>query len=184
MSRAGHGLIGVNRSRVRLKWTGSLGTVGSPTRWMSEAAEEEKTPTLMNTKTHANLKSAFVAKSMAYMRAKYYESIADLEGDGDAAVAFQTAANAAKAQALSFMDTLEECGDPATDSPIGDSSSNLAEMSNSLRDEGTRIFPEFAKAAKEEGFEDIADWLDRTGEASVRSAEVLATHIPLGHGTE
>mmetsp|Transcript_4376 Transcript_4376/g.8618 ORF Transcript_4376/g.8618 Transcript_4376/m.8618 type:complete len:200 (-) Transcript_4376:42-641(-) len=167
------GLRSTGVSRFRSSLVGNEGAKG----------DEDSVP-LMNTQTHANLKSAFVAKCMAVVRAKYFEQIAEVEGDFEAAMAFQAAGQSSLAHALATMDTLEECGDPATDAEIGDSDLNLSMMSQSMRDEGDRILPEFAQVARNENLHDIAEWLDRSAAGSRRAADNLEQAMPLEMGDQ
>jgi rubrerythrin len=56
-------------------------------------------------------------------------------------------------------------GDPATDLPIGDTVNNLKASVAGETHEYTDMYPGFAKAAREEGFKEIADWFETLAKA-------------------
>src|SRR5882672_5719829 len=55
---------------------------------------------------------------------------------------------------------LEAVGDPATGLPIGDTKLNLKAAIAGETHEYTDMYPGMAKAARDEGFTDIADWFE------------------------
>jgi rubrerythrin len=55
---------------------------------------------------------------------------------------------------------LEEVGDPVTDKPIGNSIDNLKSAVEGETHEYTDMYPGFAKTARDEGFEEIANWFE------------------------
>ena len=60
---------------------------------------------------------------------------------------------------------LEEVGDPATGEPIGSTDQNLKAAIQGETHEYTDMYPGMAKAAKEEGFDEIADWFETLAKA-------------------
>jgi rubrerythrin len=56
-------------------------------------------------------------------------------------------------------------GDPATDYPFGDTESNLKSAVAGETHEYTEMYPGMAKAAREEGFSEIADWFETLAKA-------------------
>ena len=60
---------------------------------------------------------------------------------------------------------LEEVGDPATGKPIGETKDNLASAVAGETHEYTDMYPGMAKTAREEGFEEIADWFETLAKA-------------------
>ena len=56
-------------------------------------------------------------------------------------------------------------GDPATDLPIGDTQINLEAAVAGETHEYTDMYPGMAKAAREEGFAEIADWFETLAKA-------------------
>ena len=63
------------------------------------------------------------------------------------------------------LDFLKKAGDPATDLPIGDTHNNLKAAIAGETHEYTDMYPGMAKAAREEGFADIADWFETLAKA-------------------
>ena len=56
-------------------------------------------------------------------------------------------------------------GDPATDLPIGSSEKNLKSAVAGETHEYTDMYPGMAKAARDEGFDEIADWFETLAKA-------------------
>ena len=63
------------------------------------------------------------------------------------------------------MEYLEEVGDPGTGMPIGETKANLASAVQGETHEYTDMYPGMAKTAREEGFEEIADWFETFAKA-------------------
>ena len=115
-------------------------------------------PALAGTKTHENLKEAFAGESQANRRYLYFARRADIEGNTDVAGLFRDTAEGETGHAFGHMDFLAEAGDPATGEPVGNSLKNLASAVAGETYEFTAMYPGFAKSAREEGFDEIAEW--------------------------
>ena len=115
-------------------------------------------PELKGTKTHDNLKEAFAGESQANRRYLYFARKADIEGHTDVAGLFRDTAEGETGHAFGHMDFLAAVGDPATDEPVGSTDKNLASAVAGETYEFTAMYPGFAKTARDEGFEEIADW--------------------------
>jgi rubrerythrin len=115
---------------------------------------------LSGTATHKNLKEAFAGESQANRRYLYFAKIADVEGRPDVAGLFRDTAEGETGHAHGHLDYLKAAGDPATDKPIGDTRKNLASAVAGETYEYTEMYPGFAKAARNEGFEEIAEWFE------------------------
>ncbi len=120
---------------------------------------------LKGSKTHKNLKDAFAGESQANRRYLYFAKIADVEGYPDVAGLFRDTAEGETGHAHGHMDYLKKCGDPATGLPIGDSVDNLKAAIAGETHEYTDMYPGMAKAAREEGFAEIADWFETLAKA-------------------
>jgi len=120
---------------------------------------------LKGSKTHKNLKEAFAGESQANRRYLYFAKIADVEGYPDVAGLFRDTAEGETGHAHGHMDYLKKCGDPATGLPIGDSVDNLKAAIAGETHEYTDMYPGMAKAAREEGFAEIADWFETLAKA-------------------
>jgi rubrerythrin len=120
---------------------------------------------LKGTKTHANLKYAFAGESQANRRYLYFAKQADVEGYPEVAGNFRDTAEGETGHAHGHLDYLKSVGDPATDLPIGDTMNNLKASVAGETHEYTDMYPGFAKAAREEGFKEIADWFETLAKA-------------------
>ncbi len=120
---------------------------------------------LKGSKTYGNLKEAFAGESMANRRYLYFARIADVEGYPEVAGHFRDTEEGETGHAHGHLDYLKEVGDPATDRPIGTTEQNLASAVAGETYEYTEMYPGFAKVAREEGFEEIADWFETLARA-------------------
>ena len=120
---------------------------------------------LKGTKTHENLKAAFAGESQANRRYLYFSKQADIEGYPDIAGLFRDTAEGETGHAFGHLDYLKAVGDPATDLPIGDTPDNLKAAIAGETHEYTDMYPGMAKAAREEGFSEIADWFETLAKA-------------------
>lgn len=120
---------------------------------------------LKGTKTHDNLKAAFAGESQANRRYLYFASKADVEGQNDVAVVFRSTAEGETGHAHGHLDYLAGVGDPATDLPIGKTRDNLKSAIAGETHEYTDMYPGMAKAAREEGFPEIAEWFETLAKA-------------------
>jgi len=121
--------------------------------------------TLHNTKTHENLKEAFAGESQANRRYLYFARQADIEGHPDVAGVFRDTAEGETGHAFGHMEFLAEVGDPATGLPVGDTATNLKSAIAGETYEYTEMYPGYAKSAREEGFEEIAEWFETLARA-------------------
>ncbi|MCU0238018.1 MAG: rubrerythrin family protein [Pyrinomonadaceae bacterium] len=120
---------------------------------------------LKGSKTQQNLKDAFAGESQANRRYLYFAKIADVEGYPEVAGNFRDTAEGETGHAHGHMDYLKSCGDPATDLPFGDSVLNLQSAVHGETHEYTDMYPGMAKTAREEGFNEIADWFETLAKA-------------------
>jgi len=118
-------------------------------------------PSLKGTRTEKNLLAAFAGESQARNRYTYFAGVARKAGfEGIAAIFVETAENE-KEHAKVFFKHLEG-GDveltaiyPA--GVIGDTLANLKAAAAGEHEEWGRLYPEAAKAAREEGFPKVAE---------------------------
>ena len=120
---------------------------------------------LKGSKTEENLKEAFAGESQANRRYLYFAQKADIEGYNDVASVFRSTAEGETGHAHGHLEYLEEVGDPATGKPIGETKDNLASDVDGETHEYTDMYPGMAKTAREEGFEEIADWFETLAKA-------------------
>ena len=122
-------------------------------------------PELKGSQTHQNLKAAFAGESQANRRYLYFAKIADVEGHPEIAGNFRDTAEGETGHAHGHLDYLSAVGDPATDLPIGSSRENLKAAVAGETHEYTDMYPGMAKAARDEGFAEIADWFETLAKA-------------------
>ena len=130
---------------------------------------------LKGTKTAANLMQSFAGESQATMRYTYYAKEAKKEGYVQISNIFEETAMNEKAHAKRFFRFLNEdlCGDsveiqaeyPVT---LADTITNLKSAAAGENEEHSQLYPEFAKIAEEEGFEEIAYVFREIAEAEER----------------
>jgi rubrerythrin len=117
-------------------------------------------PALKGTKTHDNLKLAFANESQANRRYLYFAKHADIEGHPDIAGLFRDTAEGETGHAHGHLDFLKEVGDPITNEPIGDTETNLKAAIAGETYEYTQMYPSFAKIAREENMNEVAEWFE------------------------
>jgi rubrerythrin len=120
---------------------------------------------LSGTKTHENLKNAFAGESQANRRYLYFARRADIEGYPDIGGLFRDTSEAETGHAFGHLDFLKEVGDPVTNVPIGDTEKNLKSAVEGETYEYTEMYPGFAKTARSEGFDEIAEWFETLARA-------------------
>ena len=122
-------------------------------------------PSLNGTKTHETLKEAFAGESQANRRYLYFAQKADVEGYPDVAALFRSVAEGETGHAFGHFDFLAEVGDPATGCAVGATADNLKSAIEGETYEYTEMYPGFAKTARDEGFDEIAEWLETLARA-------------------
>ncbi len=120
---------------------------------------------LKDSKTLQNLKDAFSGESQANRRYLYFAQQADVEGQPDVATVFRSTAEGETGHAHGHLEYLQEVGDPATDLPFGQTDLNLKAAIAGETHEYTDMYPGMAKMAREEGFDEIADWFETLAKA-------------------
>ncbi len=103
---------------------------------------------LKGTKTEANLRAAFAGESQARNKYTYFASVAKKEGYEQIAEIFLKTADNEKEHAKMWFKALGE---------LGKTTDNLAAAAAGENFEWTDMYERFAKEAKEEGFDDLAD---------------------------
>ena len=104
---------------------------------------------LKGSKTEENLMTAFAGESQARNKYTYYASKARKDGYEQIAAIFEETANNEKEHAKLWFKELHEGDIPSTEE-------NLEDAANGENYEWTEMYKEFAKTAKEEGFDRIA----------------------------
>src|SRR3970282_2032806 len=120
---------------------------------------------LKGTKSHDNLKGGFGGESQANRRYLYFARRADIEGYPDIGGLFRDTSEAETGHAFGHLDFIKEAGDPVTHAPIGETSQNLKSAVAGETYEYTEMYPGFAKTARQEGFEELAEWFETLARA-------------------
>jgi rubrerythrin len=120
---------------------------------------------LKGTKSLENLKIAFAGESQANRRYLYFARKADIEGYPDIGGLFRDTSEAETGHAFGHLDFLKEVGDPVTGVPIGTTEQNLRSAIEGETYEYTQMYPGFAKVAREEGFQELAEWFETLAKA-------------------
>ncbi len=112
---------------------------------------------LKGSKTEQNLMSAFAGESQARNKYTYFASQARKEGYEQIASIFEETANNEKEHAKLWFKELNGGSVPST-------LDNLNDAANGENYEYTTMYSDFAKEAREEGFDRIANLFERVGE--------------------
>jgi rubrerythrin len=116
-------------------------------------------------KTHENLKAAFAGESQANRRYLWMAKVADVEGLPDVAGLFKDTADGETGHAHGHLDFLKQVGDPATGLPLGDTAKNLKAAVKGETYEYETMYPGMSKQAREEGYDDVAEWFETLAKA-------------------
>ena len=130
-------------------------------------------PELKDTQTHANLIEAFAGESQANRRYLYFAQKADIEGYPEVAALFRSVAEGKTGHAFGHLDFLAEVGGPVTGVAVGDTEENLKSAIEGETYEYREMYPRFAKTARGEGFDLIAEWFEALAKAEKSHADRL-----------
>ena len=131
---------------------------------------------LKGTKTAENLMKSFAGECQARTRYTYYSSIAKKQGYVQISNIFMETAEQEKEHAKKFYkylkeDFVDEMIEINAAYPVSfheDTMTNLKAAAAGENEEWTELYPEFAKVAREEGFEAIAITFERVSEVEKR----------------
>ena len=119
------------------------------------------------TKTEQSLKEAFAGESQANRRYLYFANQADIAGANDVAAVFRSPAEGETGHAHGHMEYLITggAGEPGTGMPAKTVAEALQAAIAGETHEYTDMYPGMAKTAREEGFDEIADWFETLAKA-------------------
>ena len=123
--------------------------------------------TVIGTKTEQSLKEAFAGESQANRRYLYFANQADIAGANDVAAVFRSTAEGETGHAHGHMEYLIEggAGEPGTGMPAKTVAEALQAAIAGETHEYTDMYPGMAKTARDEGFDEIADWFETLAKA-------------------
>jgi rubrerythrin len=106
------------------------------------------------------LKEAFAGESQANRRYLYFANMCDIAGAGDVAAVFRSTAEGETGHAHGHMEYLIEggAGEPGTGMPAKTVTEALEAAISGETHEYQNMYPGMAKLARDEGFDEIADW--------------------------
>jgi len=134
------------------------------------------------TRTESNLKEAFAGESQANRRYLYFANQADIAGANDVAAVFRSTAEGETGHAHGHMEYLinHGAGEPGTGMPAKTVAEALEAAIHGETHEYTDMYPGMAKEARDEGFDEIADWFETLAKAERSHAnkftKTLAAH--------
>ena len=131
---------------------------------------------LKGSKTEKNLQTAFAGESQAHTKYQYYASAAKKEGYNQIGAIFTETAGNEKEHAKLWFKALHGSAVPQT-------IENLKDAAAGENYEWTEMYAEFAKVAKEEGFDKIAFLFEEVGKIEKEHEEryrALAANIENG----
>ncbi len=111
---------------------------------------------LKGSQTEKNLMAAFAGESQARNKYTFYASQAKKDGYEQIAAIFEESANNEKEHAKMWFKALHGGKVPTT-------KENLVDAANGENYEHTEMYKEFARVAREEGFDDIANLFEGVG---------------------
>jgi len=122
---------------------------------------------LKGSKTELCLKEAFAGESQANRRYLYFANQADVMGAPDIAALFRSTAEGETGHAHGHMEYLIEmgAGDPATGMSAKTVEEALESAIHGETHEYTDMYPGMARQARDEGFDEIADWFETLAKA-------------------
>ena len=135
------------------------------------------------TRTEECLKDAFAGESKANRRYLYFANMADVAGAGDVAAVFRSTAEGETGHAHGHMEYLITggSGDPETGLPAKTVEDALKSAIAGETHEYTDMYPGMAKTARDEGFDEIADWFETLAKAERSHAnkftKTLTAHL-------
>ena len=125
------------------------------------------TKSVKGTMTEKSLKDAFAGESQANRRYLYFANQADIAGANDVAAVFRSTAEGETGHAHGHMEYLINggAGEPGTGMPAKTVSEALQAAIAGETHEYTDMYPGMAKIARQEGFDEIADWFETLAKA-------------------
>ncbi|WP_456452775.1 ferritin family protein [Hydrogenimonas sp.] len=122
--------------------------------------------------TLVNLMKAFAGESMARNRYEYFAKVADKEGYRDIAAHFQRAADNEKTHAKLEL-ALHNRMATGSQNSFGTTMQNLQSAIDGENYEHTDMYPDFAKIAEEEGYEEAARLFRNIGNIEVEHEKMF-----------
>jgi len=106
----------------------------------------------------------------------YFANMCDIAGAGDVAAVFRSTAEGETGHAHGHMEYLIEggAGEPGTGMPAKTVTEALEAAISGETHEYSEMYPGMAKTAREEGFDEVADWFETLAKAERSHANKFA----------
>jgi len=134
---------------------------------------DDDAPDLRESRTIEHLREGFGADCQDVSRYLYFANRAEVEGEIKIANLFRAASRAQQTRARVHLDLMREVSDPKTRAEFGDSEQNLRAALARAKYEGETMYVEFARVAREEGFDEVGDWFDGLAKAERQHARLF-----------
>lgn len=141
----------------------------------------DKFKNLANSKTLKNLLEGFALESQANRRYLYFAQKAKDEGFEEIAKIFLETAEGEGGHSFGHIEFLDPIKDPLTGKRLGDTETNLKIAIEGETYEFSELYPGFARVAREEGFDEIAEWFEFLARAEKSHAGRLQRALDLLH---
>jgi rubrerythrin len=129
------------------------------------------------TKTLDNLKMVFAGEAQASIRYLYFARKADLDGYPEVASVFREVAEGETGHAFGNIEYTDEKDPMFPNTSSGETRKNLTYAMTNESNDFIQLYPGFAKIAREEGLDEIAEWFEVLAKSekahSVRFQKVL-----------
>jgi rubrerythrin len=141
--------------------------------------DKDKIKKLANSRTYKNLLEGFALESQANRRYLYFAQRAKEEGYEAISNIFFETAEGEGGHSFGHFEYLEPIADPLTGKEIGDTETNLRTAIEGETYEFSELYPGFARVAREEGFDEIAEWFEFLARAEKSHAGRLQKALDL-----
>ncbi len=141
--------------------------------------DKEKIEKLAQSITFKNLLESFALESQANRRYFYFAEKARQEGYDEVAKVFDEAAEGEGGHSFGHFEFIEMIMDPLTGKELGDTETNLRVAIDGETFEFSELYPGFARIAREEGFDEIAEWFEFLARAEKSHAGRLQKALDL-----
>jgi rubrerythrin len=135
---------------------------------------EHARPELLGTRTHDLLRDAFAREAQLARLLGELSRMATFEGFPQVGKVLAELAETESLLASGHLDFLRRVGEPLSDAPLGGTEENLAAVTRLLTVELTEKQPDEARAARSEGFPDVASWFETVAHTRRGHLERLA----------
>ncbi len=141
--------------------------------------DKNKIQKLSQSQTLKNLLEGFALESQANRRYLFFAKRAEEEGFKEIADVFLETAEGEGGHAFGHFEYLELIADPMTGKELGDTETNLKVSIEGETYEFSELYPGFARIAREEGFDEIAEWFEFLARAEKSHAGRLQKALDL-----